>query len=87
MLFPIHNAEIHIYGNSQLGSTGAAYRISDFQYSADTPHKPPAGYKATPFSRAIYCPEIQPTLSLYLSAMKGKTAPCCQPTHTAQSSW
>ena len=41
----------------------------------------------TPSARATYSPEIQPTISHYLSAMKGRSVPCYLPTHTAQNSW
>ena len=43
--------------------------------------------QTTHSARAAYSPEIQPTISRYPSAMKGKTAPYFPPAHTAQNSW
>ena len=68
-------------------SSGTAYRISDFPCFACMPPGLFPGYKIMLSATEAYCPEIQPTISRYLSAMKGKSAPYFPPTHTVQSSW
>ena len=75
----------HASHSTQQSTIGTAYKISDFPCFTDKPHF--RIIKTTPSARASYSPEIQPIISRYLSAMKGKTAPYFPPAHTAQNSW